>query len=461
MDTGANGKIFIAGLNNSAAAIICINANGTLNYAVNEPFIGNPNLLSIFYTAVYYAVVVQPDGKAICWGARNYSGSCGCGVNTYISRRYNTNGTFDNTFNPGLGYGTPPITTGGEAKGILQSDGKAVFCYRACTPAGCPNNDLYLTRLNLDGSLDNTFGTGSYTATGFAQPCVSSNDVIAFRKISGDKMRIGGTIGGCGTTGNIIGKVKQFTSNGLTDNSFDTGGVVTLQHSTSQTWIYDIVVDMATDKTYAIGVAALGGLIYRLNSNGTLDNTFNSTGKVGPFNTFNNGMFNTGGFERGGLYSANRILVSFTHGPDPNMRGVVHTVIDQTNAQLTIAATPDCANNQIVLNVNDQNLSCYTYQWYKDGVAISGATSTSYNATANGNYYVSGSYLPPPTGAAGLPPGTTNSNALAIDVSVLCNNPIPTLSEWGLIIFALLLLCIGAVAVWKARYGKAYGKAGV
>jgi len=30
--------------------------------------------------------------------------------------------------------------------------------------------------------------------------------------------------------------------------------------------------------------------------------------------------------------------------------------------------------------------------------------------------------------------------------------PIPTLSEWGLIIFALLLLCTGAVAVWRARY---------
>lgn len=35
-----------------------------------------------------------------------------------------------------------------------------------------------------------------------------------------------------------------------------------------------------------------------------------------------------------------------------------------------------------------------------------------------------------------------------------CASAIPTLSEWGLIIFALLLLCTGAVAVWRGRYGK-------
>ncbi len=39
------------------------------------------------------------------------------------------------------------------------------------------------------------------------------------------------------------------------------------------------------------------------------------------------------------------------------------------------------------------------------------------------------------------------------------SSPIPTLSEWGLIIFALLLLCTGAVAVWNSRYGVARVKA--
>ncbi len=39
------------------------------------------------------------------------------------------------------------------------------------------------------------------------------------------------------------------------------------------------------------------------------------------------------------------------------------------------------------------------------------------------------------------------------DNGLMPATPVPTLSEWGLIIFALLLLCTGAVAVWNRRYG--------
>lgn len=35
--------------------------------------------------------------------------------------------------------------------------------------------------------------------------------------------------------------------------------------------------------------------------------------------------------------------------------------------------------------------------------------------------------------------------------SMLTPNPVPTLSEWGLILFGLLLLCLGAIILWKRQ----------
>ena len=88
--------------------------------------------------------VVQPDGKILVVGEQD---------NDYMVSRYNTDGTLDTSFGTN-GIATFHINGNDEARAIaLQSDGKIVV-------AGWTAGDHGLLRLNTDGSLDNTFGTG-------------------------------------------------------------------------------------------------------------------------------------------------------------------------------------------------------------------------------------------------------------------------------------------------------------
>ena len=56
--------------------------------------------------------------------------------------------------------------------------------------------------------------------------------------------------------------------------------------------------------------------------------------------------------------------------------------------------------------------------------------------------------------------GTDESFAIE-NVEVVLNGtqvaPVPTLSQWGLIILALIILCIGAIAITKARQRQLQG----
>jgi hypothetical protein len=67
--------------------------------------------------------------------------------------------------------------------------------------------------------------------------------------------------------------------------------------------------------------------------------------------------------------------------------GITVTITTAPSASITAAgATTFCAGGSVQLNANTG--SGFTYQWRKDGVSISGATSSSYNATEIGTYTV-------------------------------------------------------------------------
>lgn len=108
-----------------------------------------------------YASVIQDDGKIILVGMANY----GNGRDVVVMRLHE-DGTFDTT-----GFGTSgtglvifDLTTGGDDIGfdvIVQQDGKIVL-------TGVNDlSQIFVMRLNQDGSLDNTFGTG-----GMVQPAI-------------------------------------------------------------------------------------------------------------------------------------------------------------------------------------------------------------------------------------------------------------------------------------------------
>ena len=77
--------------------------------------------------------------------------------------------------------------------------------------------------------------------------------------------------------------------------------------------------------------------------------------------------------------------------------------------------TTICAMNGTVLMNVDNVIPGYSYQWQKDGVAISGATSTSYTATSSGNYTCQVSALC----------GTNISNVIGVSIGTFVASILP------------------------------------
>ena len=76
---------------------------------------------------------------------------------------------------------------------------------------------------------------------------------------------------------------------------------------------------------------------------------------------------------------------------DANLPPTVTTITTAPVATITPASTTTfCAGSSVVLNANTD--AGYTYQWKKDNNLITGATATSYTATASGSYSVAVTY---------------------------------------------------------------------
>ncbi|MBK7083770.1 MAG: hypothetical protein IPH53_03515 [Flavobacteriales bacterium] len=153
------------------------------------------------------AVVLQPDGKAIIGGSFTRYNSRACnGI-----ARLNPDGSLDSTFTTGTAFGSNPVPVVETL--ALQPDGKILaggnFLYYAALPA--PR----IIRLNVDGSRDTTFSTG----TGF-------DDVVHELAVQPD-----GRILAAGAFAMYNGTPRSFAArldtDGSLDPSFDPGALFT------------------------------------------------------------------------------------------------------------------------------------------------------------------------------------------------------------------------------------------
>jgi uncharacterized delta-60 repeat protein len=147
---------FVAYSGSSVGRIVRINTNGTRDTTfVTGTGLGNSA----------YNVHVQSDGKIITAGAfASYSGS----TNNYIVR-INTDGTKDTSFTLGTGFNNTVFISN------LRSDGKLVVAGTFTTYSGSTNN--YIVRINTDGTKDTTFNVGTGLNTGWLG---GLNNSIAF-----------------------------------------------------------------------------------------------------------------------------------------------------------------------------------------------------------------------------------------------------------------------------------------
>jgi uncharacterized delta-60 repeat protein len=243
-DFQSDGKIIVGGTFTSDGSITKnrlarLNSNGSND---NSLFIG-----SGFNDAVS-SVKVQSDGKIIVVG--NFTTYKGISQNKIA--RLNTDGSLDTSFVVGSGFNGSPTNM------EIQNDGKIIIVGTFSTYNG--NAVGSLVRLNTDGSIDNTFITGSGPNNATYNVDIQSDN----------KLIIMGTF----TSYNGVAKsrIARLNNDGSIDNSFGDGTGLNDSPTCSKTLLDGKILIGGTFTDFN-GIPR--SRIARLNSDGSLDTTFN------------------------------------------------------------------------------------------------------------------------------------------------------------------------------------------
>lgn len=191
--------------------------------------------------------------------------------------RYNSNGSLDTTFNTTGKVTTAIGTLADSARGaVIQPDGKIVVV--GMYTVGTNNDDIALVRYNPNGSLDTTFGT-----SGKVKTTVSSLDDRAYAVSlqSDGKIVIAGM-----TKTSSTGKdfyVSRYNTNGSLDTTFGTSGKVTTSMGTTDDEA--AAITLQPDGKIVVTGTMMNGtnndvVVVRYNSNGSLDTSFDGDGKM-------------------------------------------------------------------------------------------------------------------------------------------------------------------------------------
>jgi uncharacterized delta-60 repeat protein len=333
-----DGKILVGGSFSTYSGvtsnkIIRLNTGGTIDntFTIGTGFTGEVN-----------TIVLQPDGKILVGG--DFTSYSGVTKNNII--RLNNDGTIDNTFTVGDGFNGFVQTI------TLQPDGKILIggyftSYSIFTPS---INSNYIIRLNTGGTIDDTFTVGN----GFDNPV----NIITLQPDG--KILVGGDFSTySGVTSN---KIIRLNTGGTIDNTFTIGTGFTGSSIYSIELQPDGKILAGGSFTSYSGVTSNG--IIRLNTGGTIDNTFN----IGD--GFNGDVFSIE------LQPDGKILVG---GSFSTYSGVTSNCIVRLNTNGTI-------DNNTTFNVSGGffgdpiiGTNIYTITLQKNGKILVGGDFTEYN----------------------------------------------------------------------------------
>ena len=195
-------------------------------------------------------LLLQKDGNLIVGG--DFLSLNGSPV-SYLTR-LNPNGSIDESFDTGTGF------NGKIYASYLQSDGKIILGGSFTIYNGI--NAGRLIRLNPDGTYDSTFNTTIGATAGIVYDIAMQSD--------GKIIIVGSFTKYANTT---VNRVARLFSNGMLDSSFLTGSGSALNITHARITTDEKIILTGTFITFN-GTSA--NRIVRLNSNGSLDSTFNS-----------------------------------------------------------------------------------------------------------------------------------------------------------------------------------------
>ena len=255
---------------------------------IDYSFTGGTGFVSPFPLAYQNeSILKQPDGKIIVTGY--FTSYSGVSKNRIV--RLNVDGSIDNTFNIGSGFvggAITPYTTVVD----IDSSGNIIVPGAFTTYNGVSVPMSYLAKLSSGGTMDMTFSA----TTGFADVGTIPQRVLVN---TDDSMYVTGYFGSF--SGISANRIIKLQSNGFKDYSFDYG---TGFNSTTFNAIYTFRISGETsfyvvgnnynDFGYS-GFTTYNGTpvnrILKLMSNGTIDPSFNSgTGFSGGTGNLANGL---------------------------------------------------------------------------------------------------------------------------------------------------------------------------
>lgn len=168
-------------------------------------------------------IALQPDGKIVAVGA----GSDGSGSEQAIVTRYRPDGSLDSSF--GHGGFVMPLASSSVLTGLaIQPDGRIVVVGSLDESADPYAYDLLVARLEADGALDKTFGTGGSTTVSFGDDSSAGSGVAL--QPDGKIVSVGSRfvhLAGTDATERRGVVVARFRPDGSLDPSFGSAGLVT------------------------------------------------------------------------------------------------------------------------------------------------------------------------------------------------------------------------------------------
>ncbi|MEH2443788.1 putative Ig domain-containing protein, partial [Nostoc sp.] len=243
-----DGKILVAGVSNNNFAVVRYKSDGTLDSSFGSAGKVNTNLGS---TDIAYGIALQGDGKILVAGVSG---------NNFAVVRYNSEGTLDSSFGSAGKVNTNLGSTDIAYSIALQGDGKILV-------AGVSGNNFAVVRYNSEGTLDSSFGSAGKVITN-----LGSTDIGYSIALQAD-----GKILVAGVSGNNFAVVR-YNSEGTLDSSFGSAGKVITNLGSTDIG-YSIALQ-ADGKILVAGVSGNNFAVVRYNSEGTLDSSFGSAGKV-------------------------------------------------------------------------------------------------------------------------------------------------------------------------------------
>ncbi len=218
-------------------------------------------------------IAIQPDGKYVTVGGISPSS----GSTDSMIIRYNADGTLDNSFDQdGILILQVSTSNDGASAVAVLPDAKIVIAGQMYAgPATAA--DVYVFRLNPDGSIDTTFGTQGKTLVNFNNYNDEGN---ALSVLEDGKILVGGT---AGLVNYADFGLFRLNADGSLDTSFGTGGKVTTTAFQFGEYIQDIKLQ-PDGKIVAAGWGFTGigddFFLVRYNPDGSLDTAFDGDGKV-------------------------------------------------------------------------------------------------------------------------------------------------------------------------------------